>query len=64
MQHTHCVQIPLLSRGTQSTASQIKQSSKISYKKMNQWCTQDSDGCGQFIQEKKNRKHIAPLTPQ
>lgn len=29
---------------------------------MNQWCTQDSDGCGQFVQEKKH--HIAPLTPQ
>lgn len=62
MQHIHCVQSPLPSRGNQATASQITQLSKISYKKMNQWCTRDSDGCGQFKQ--KQKQHIAPLTPQ
>lgn len=29
---------------------------------MNQWCTQDSDGCGQFIQEKSNILHLWHLS--
>lgn len=50
-----------LKRGDQVTASQITQSTKISYKNMKLWCKRVSDGCGQFKQEKQ---HIAPLTPQ
>lgn len=32
MQHIHCVQSPLASRGDQATAGQITQLPKISYK--------------------------------
>lgn len=61
MQHSNCVQSPLLSGGDQARAGPITQSSTNKLQKVNQWWTRDSDGCGQF---KPRKQHIAPLTPR